>query len=225
MKKEEATKIIIDCAKMYHENLENNNLLFIFGLPQMPEYFETLFLPRHFLHLTGVMIPANHFISSTDFYDRCLKSRLSLSDFCIPKDGTMDMKLSVLPRLIMIHKTAKMVGNYYGSKSLLYTERLAGNISACMGFVRDSNNYYIPNTALREDIHNVSERPQKRILAIYRKPSHESLYHELCYTAKGIIPSELSLPEYIRAKLCSESFTPAAPPSPAPPGTCGDSRV
>ena len=97
MRKEEAAKIIIGCAKMYHENLENNNLLFIFGLPQMPEYFEAVFLPRHFLHLTGALIPATHFISSTDFYDRCLKSRLSLSDFCIPKDGTMDMKLSVLP--------------------------------------------------------------------------------------------------------------------------------
>lgn len=86
MKKEEAVKIIADCAKQYRGNLENQNLLFIFGSPQKPESLEAAFLPRHFLHLTGVIPNAG--ISSTDFYDRCLKGQLKISDFSIPKDGT-----------------------------------------------------------------------------------------------------------------------------------------
>ena len=55
MKKEEAVKIIVDCAKQYRGNLENQNLLFIFGSPQKPESLEAALLPRHFLHLTGVI--------------------------------------------------------------------------------------------------------------------------------------------------------------------------
>lgn len=149
MKKEEAVKIIVDCAKQYRGNLENQNLLFLFGSPQKPESLEAAFLPRHFLHLTGVTPNAG--ISSTDFYDRCLKGQLKISDFSIPKDGTVEMKLAVLPQLMNLYKSAKMIGDYDFAKSLLYTEKLAGNVTACMGFVREGN-YYFPNTALKEDM-------------------------------------------------------------------------
>lgn len=200
MKKDEAIRIMAECAKLYHENLENHNLLFVFGLPQAPEYFEATFLPRHFLHLTGVELSADRVKSSTDFYDRCLKGRLKPSDFNIPKNGTAEMKLSILPQLMKVYKTAKMIGDYSFTKSVLYTEKLAGNISACMGFVRDDR-FYIPNTALREDIRDVTKRPQKRILAIYRKPIREQKYIELCYVAKDVNIAELPLSEDIHGKI------------------------
>lgn len=196
MTKKEAIRIIVECARLYHENLEGKNLLFIFGAPQNPECFETVFMPRHFLHLTGVYTK----LSSSDFYDRCLKSRLSVSDFMMPNDGTVEMKLAVLPQLMRISKTAKMIGDYDSSKSLLYTEKLAGGVSACMGFVFDQG-FYKPNTALREDIRNVSIKPQKRILAIYRKAIREAQYKELCFLQKGFDTSFMNSSDEIKRKV------------------------
>lgn len=211
MTKKEAIRTIIDCARLFHENLEGKNLLFIFGTPQNPECFEAVFMPRHFLHLTGVFTK----LSSSDFYDRCLRSRLSVSDFWMPKDGTAEMKLSVLPQLMRISKTAKMIGDYDSSKSLLYTEKLAGGVSACLGFVCDQG-FYKPNTALREDIRNVSIKPQKRILAIYRKAIREPQYRELCFLQKGIDSSFLTSSDELKRKvagLADDELTPEKRPS------------
>ena len=137
MKKEAAIKIITDCAKSYRKNLENKNLLFVFGALQSPEYFEASFLPRNFLHLTGVKLSPNRISGSTDFYGRCLSGQLSPADFDMAQNGTTDMKLSILPQLMQLHHSAKMVGDYDNTKSVLYTEKLAGNISACIGFVKE----------------------------------------------------------------------------------------
>lgn len=75
------------------------------------------------------------------------------------------MKLSVLPQLMKIYRSAKMVGDYSFTKSVLYTEKLVGNITASLGFVRDDK-YYIPNTALKEDIRDITIKPHSRMLAI-----------------------------------------------------------
>ena len=72
MKKEDAIRIITNCAKLYHENLEGKNLLFLYGAPQLPQYFEAAFLPKHFLHFTGVALVEQRIVSGIDFYDRCL---------------------------------------------------------------------------------------------------------------------------------------------------------
>ena len=203
MKKEEAIRIITECAKRYHENLERQNILFMFGSPQLPEYFEVAFLPRNFLHLTGVELTGNRFKSSVDFYDRCLKERLNPSDFSMPPFGMSDVKLTVLPQLMSIHKTAKMVGDYNGSKPVLVTDKLAGNVTACMGFVLDSR-YYMPNTALKSDIRDLVGQ-FKRIIAIFRKPIRSPTYAELCYTAKGLDLSKVSLPEFVHMPLTEDN--------------------
>lgn len=185
MKKEDAIRIITNCAKLYHENLEGKNLLFLYGSPQLPQHFEAVFLPKHFLHFTGVALVPQRIVSSIDFYDRCLNRNLSPSDFGMPDSGTVEMKLSVLPRMMKISTAAKMIGEYDLSKSLLYTEKLAGNVSACMGFVQDDG-YYHPNTILKEDIRDVTKRPQKKVLAVFGKTLQAPTYTEVCYIAKGI---------------------------------------
>ena len=207
MKKEEAIRIITDCAKKYRETLEGKNLLFLFGSPQAPQHFEAAFLPRHFLHFTGVELSPREFISSTDFYDRCLTRNLRPSDFSIPDSGTVEMKLSVLPQMINISKTAKMIGEYSFSKSLLYTEKLAGNVTACVGFVRDDR-FYIPNTVLREDIRDITKRPQKRVLAVFKKGMKEPFYAELCYHAKGIDLSKVTLPKSVQLTATDSNMEP-----------------
>ena len=168
MKKEQAIKIITESAKIYKENLENKNLLFFFGSEKSPEFFEASFLPRNFLHLTGVKTVEKRILGSVDFYEKCLKGKLSPSDFSFAENGTTDMKLSIFPQLMKIQTCAKMVGVYDYKKSVLYTEKIAGNIYACMGFIKE-NDYYIPNTALREDIRDISVQPQKRVLAIFQE--------------------------------------------------------
>jgi hypothetical protein len=200
MKKTEAIKIITDCAREYQHGLANRNILFLFGDLSAVECFETTFLPRHFLHLTGVEPVPGRVRSSTDFYDRCRKSRLSPSDFEFAPNGTTDMKLTVLPQLMQIYHTANMIGDFDFTKSLLYTEKLAGNVSACMGFVRDGA-FYIPNTTLREDIRDLTVRPQKRILATFQKTIREPEYARLCYIAKGVDLFRIKLPGELTGRI------------------------
>lgn len=200
MKKEMAIKIIVDCAKDYHTHLENRNLLFLFGSSNKSEFFEASFLPRHFLHLTGAQIDKSHFSGSSDFYEKALKNNISPNDFSLSVNGTTEKKLLILPQLMKIYRSAKMVGTYNSIKSELYTEKLAGNVTACLGFVFDEG-YYIPNTALKEDIRDITYKPQQRILAIFRKPITAIKYQELCYTAKGVNIDTLVLPRSMKGLL------------------------
>ena len=190
MQKKDIIRLVVSGAEEYHLHLENRNLLFLFGNPDTPETMEAVFHPRNFLHLTGLRLSTNRIRSSTEFYSRCLRHRLSPDDFWLPEDGTAEMKLQILPGIMKIHQSAKMAGDYESTKIFLYTEKLVGNISACLGFTKEGQ-YYIPNTALREDIRNVTRKPALRMLAILRKPIRESVYHEICYAAKGIDASAL----------------------------------
>lgn len=199
MNKSDAIHIITKCAKVYHNELENRNLLFLFGKTTVPESFETIFTARNYLHLTGVATN----IHSVDFYKKCLNGRIDSEDFAFASDGTTALKLQVLPQLMRVYQTAKMIGNYDLSRITLHTEKLAGNVSACMGFIRnpECSNYYIPNTALKEDIRNISIHPAMRVIAILRKMRKELTYSEFCYTAKGVEIQSLCQYTPIRQKL------------------------
>lgn len=205
MKKEAAIRIISSCAKDYQANLENKNLLFVFGTSKNPQSFETIFSPRNFLHLTGVKINAQQINNSSDFYIKALKQVLQPTDFSFAADGTTEKKLSILPQVIRIYHNAKMVGEYNSIQSLLYTEKLAGTTVSCLGFVFD-NGFYIPNTALKEDIRKITHRPQQRMLAIFRKDVESNCYQELCYKAKGIDVSSISFPAHIKTLLSIDSL-------------------
>ena len=197
MKKEEAIRIICSCAKNYQTNLENRNLLFLFAGDSSVQSFETVFLPRHFLHLTGAKVEG---MSSVHFYNLCIDNKLSYDTFSFAPDGTTVMKLDVLPQLTCIHTTAKMVGDYNNSKSNLYTKKLSGSVTACLGFAIDESGYYVPNTALKEDIRGLTTKAH-RILAIYSKYTDDDKYQAVSYLAKGIKLSELVLPQNVATKI------------------------
>ena len=114
----------------------------------------------------------------------------------MPEDGTADMKISVLSQAMCVYRNAKIVGDYSFDKTMLYTEKLIGNVFACVGFVRN-NEYYIPNTLLKEDVRDITHRPQKRVLAIFRKKTIESTYSELCYVRRDISVSDITMPESV----------------------------
>jgi len=118
-------------------------------------------------------------------------------------DGTTRMKLMVFSIAMNIHKTAKMVGDYSGNKMRLNTDKISGNVSACIGFTKakEYSGLYVPNTVLREDIRTVVHKPTKRILAIFRKPKDTKLYAECTYTAKGISLEDLIIRKPIKHKI------------------------
>lgn len=183
MSKQEALNIILNCSKMYQENLENKNILYIIQdkLGKI-SYLETTFLSRNFLHLTGVKILNSKIKSSTDFYNFCLKKQLSISDFKFNSNGTTTKKLNILQSIMQIHKNAKIIGKYNKLKKYLSTEILIGGINACIGCIKQKN-YYIPNTVLKEDIRNIVEE-QYKVIFILRKEVKDKKYNEITYRNK-----------------------------------------
>jgi len=195
MTKAEALRIIHSGAKEYQQNLVNRNVLFVTLHNGKAELFEASFLPRNFLHLTGVRT----IHSSTAFYSMARRDRLSEKDIEFAVDGTTEKKLDVLIALMNIHVTAKMIGDYDSSQSLLVTDKLAGTVTSAMGFCKDGN-YYIPNTALKTDIRTVTKKPVLRIVASFIKRFSDVKYIEMKYLAKGISLDDAVL----RKALCDK---------------------
>ena len=191
----ETLSIIFDCAQKYKENLVNRSLLFVCNDKQKRIYcVEVTFDESNFQHLTGVKINRKK-ISPKDFYNRCLEKRLSPDDFEFSDTGTTELKLQVLPTLMCKNLSAKMIGDYNMSQPKLFTEKLAGGVSACMGFVRNNGKgRYIPNTVLRDDV-RVRAKHADRIIATFRKRRNEIRYTEPVYLAKNADWQKVILPE------------------------------
>lgn len=205
MNKKEAIKIIVDCAEKYKNNLVGNNILYVYFDKNAKKYrfFETLFTSSNFMHFTGVVYKEG--INANDFFRKCCTRKLAESDFEFRTDGTTVMKLMVLPEIINIHKVSKMTGRFNSSGLNLYTERLAGNVKGCMGFVRE-NGFFVPNTVLNQDIRQSIYGPQHRIVAVFRKNNNDKLYGELVYVAKNVDIKEIQSGEEITAKVDFESI-------------------
>ena len=185
MNKKIALKCVLDCSTLYHNNLENRNIIFI--LQDKSKKFSSIeitFLPDNFLHLTGLKLVNNKIKTASNFYTICLRKQLSISDFEFNSNGTTPKKLKILPLIMQIHKNAKIAGDYNDSKKDLKTKKLIGNINFCLGCVK--NNYYMPNTALNEDIRNITYN-QERIVMILRKNIKDKEYNEITYINKKIL--------------------------------------
>ena len=118
--KEEIIRIVNKCALEYKENLSHKNILFVTTTVNESASFEALFLPQHFKHLTGVKSR----LGGADFFDLAVRNRLSPNDIVLTDDGIVELKLDVLPQLMNIHITARMVGDFDRSKSLLITDKM-----------------------------------------------------------------------------------------------------
>lgn len=197
MKKEDALKIILESAKKYNDNLEGKNFLFVYRKDQkIYESIETYFFPGNFHHLTGTTINRQKIESATDFYEACLQNRLTLDSFEIKKDGTTELKLQVLPRLMRLQSCTNMIGDFHENGVKLQTEKLAGNIHGCMGFVK-KDGYYIPNTVLCCDIRNTLSKPYGKVDLIFSKSMTQCKYKELCYSSKSLNGTIPKLPKQI----------------------------
>lgn len=181
----EMFNIISKCLKDYDKNLKNKKVMFIIESKDKRISKEEVFFPKSsYYHLTGVVLYDKYGkkINSYDFYDLIKSQRLNLKTHKIKsKDNTTDLKLEVLPQLMRIDKMANMIGEFANFNMFLQTEKIAGNVNACMGFVRDHElNTYVPNTVLKKDIRDITNNSNK-IIAILKKDLTENLYKNITY--------------------------------------------
>jgi len=157
--KKEAIKIAAKAAQEYSNNLANKNFLVIYrnrGNSKI-EFFETVFLPRNFQHLTGLdYVDENGVLleRSVDFYNKCRKHHLSEREIRFKEDGTTAMKLKALPQLMNFCKASKMTITLNVYRPLLNVDRLTGNVTCSLGFAKDGK-YYYPSSCLLEDIRSL----------------------------------------------------------------------
>lgn len=203
MDKRKALSIIFHCATAYRNNLEGKNVLFAFGGNGKCSFFETAFPSHNFQHLTGV----NSSLTASQFYNASIDRRLTIEQFSFSDNGTTPLKLEILPNLMEIYKNARMVGDYDNARAYLYTEKIAGGVTANLGFVKDANypesGFYVPNTTIKDDIRNLILKPVQRVLAVLIKKASDPKYPLLAYVAKGISLDTPDLQEILREKAVS----------------------
>ena len=113
--KERAVGIIHASAVSYDTNLSGRNVMFVTAGGGIPDCYEMLFMPQNFLHLTGMRTNLN----SEAFYRAALNKGLSPSSIEYDPGGTSEIKLEILPRIMTIHKTARMIGAYNNSRRFI----------------------------------------------------------------------------------------------------------
>lgn len=199
MNKHQAIDIISKCAKQYKVHLDGSQVAFVYrDENNHSDYTEVQFRSYNFLHFTGVNPRPG--LNANNFYRYALNSQLSEKDFSFKSNHTTELKLQVLHTIMNIDTSARMIGNYVGSHSELYTEKITGTTTACLGLIQ-KDDYYIPNSVLREDIRTIIPKPPGKIFAIFKKKLRSPLYTQLTYTNKNILITKKCLPEKLLYKI------------------------
>lgn len=191
MDKRRAIQIMAKAAELYRDNLEDQKVLFLYALPSeikkelqtegktlsSMKGYEVAFHRYNFLHLTGVKLNKSETASAIHFYEKCLDKRLTEHDFFLAKDGSTAQKLDILERMMLIKKNVTMIGEFTDRGPKLFTEKAAGNVCGCIGFVKDRNTELnVPNTLLKKDIRDVTAQPVYKVFAVISKHYTEYRY-------------------------------------------------
>lgn len=221
MDKRRAIQIMTKAAQLYKEHLEDQKALFLYGLPkevnkQLQESnkilssvqgYEVVFHRYNFLHLTGVRLNKKETASAIHFYQKCLDKRLTENDFVFAKDGSTGQKLDILERMMLIKKNVTMIGEFTDRGPKLYTEKAAGNICGCIGFVKDKNTKLnVPNTLLKKDIRDVTAQPTYKVFAVISKHYTDEKYTNLVKMDKSIDLKECCFSETIENMIDRENL-------------------
>jgi hypothetical protein len=187
--KVEVLRIIFDCAALFEKNLAQKYVLFVTDSPNNTSDFESLFMPHNFKHLTGA---GKKNMDAMVFYKRAIDKRLGTEDILIDQRGFTDLKLDVLSRLMNIHNTARMVGDFDGLSEKIVADKFAGTTTSAMGFEL-SDDIYIPKTALRASVNSITKKESRsRITAIFVRNKSDSIYTHITYRARDVELKQLS---------------------------------
>ena len=143
------------------------------------------------MHLTGVKYyDKGKYMKANQFFQACLKNKLSEKNIKIKEDGTTNLKFEIFSQLFYINKKIKMLGIYNQSKQDLKTEILLGNINICVGLIKSIGDYYLPNSLLKEDIRKRVIKPYK-IVGILKKKVKEEQYQDIIYLDEKIKENQI----------------------------------
>lgn len=167
MNDRERHKAIIGCAKLYKEQALNYNYRFVYcDEAGVFHTVEVRFKNSNFAHLVGII--KSKPLSAAEIFNRAVRNTLSLADYTVVRPDICELKLSVFPDLLDFHSKVKYIGFYNDAKFALQTELITGNQLAAMGYRREYENIFYPNTVLKQDCRTLLIK-QYRILAIYKK--------------------------------------------------------
>lgn len=202
MDKEDALAIIFKCVDVYKTNLLNTSVLFVYKESKTnANFLEVTFLKNNFLHMTGLNVSEKN-ISANEFFNRCLTRRLKISDFEFSEDGMSTVKLSILHKLLSNIECSNMIGTFDSFRPKLYTEKIAGSIFSCMGFVKvNDKKTYIPNTVLCGNVKDFSNET-KQIIATFKKKRNSEAYKDLVYKTKNCNIDGIEFPDEIKYLKC-----------------------
>ncbi|MCM1427616.1 MAG: PBECR4 domain-containing protein [Eubacterium sp.] len=221
MDKRRAIQIITRAAALYHVNLEDQKVIFLYGVPAEVrkelqaekgkllsiKSYEVAFHRYNFLHLTGVRINSPDVASAIHFYEKCLDNRLIPENFSFAKDGSTVQKLDILENMMEIKQNVTMIGDFTNRGSKLFTEKAAGSICGCIGFVKDRNTKLnVPNTLLKKDIRDVIASPVQKVYAVLSKSYTAERYSFLEKVGKGINIKKCFFTEEIEKLLDRQVF-------------------
>lgn len=216
MDKRRAIQIMTKAAELYRDNLEDQKILFLYASPSeikkqlliegtilsAIESYEAVFHRGNFLHLTGAKLNKNEIASANHFYQKCLDKRLTEQDFSFSKDGSTGQKLDILESMMLIKKKVTMIGEFTDRGPKLFTEKVAGNVCGCIGFVQDRNTRLnVPNTLLKKDIRDVTGKSVKKIYAVLSKAYTEDKYSTVVKIDKSIQLKQCLFSEKIEVLL------------------------
>lgn len=212
MYKRRAIQIITKAAEIYRDNLEDQKVLFLYGISSdvrkqlqtegrilsSIQGYEAAFHRYNFLHLTGVRLNKDSIASAIHFYQKCLDKRLTEDDFTFAKDGSTGQKLDILESMMLIKKNVTMIGEFTDRGPKLFAEKVAGNVCGCIGFVQDRNTKLnVPNTLLKKDIRDITAQPVYKVFAVISKHYTDDKYSHLAKLDKSIDLKECQFAEEI----------------------------
>ena len=221
MDKRRAIQIMTKSVEIYRDNLEDQKILFLYGLPSEVKKqlqterkilssiqgYEVAFHRYNFLHLTGVRLNKSGTASAIHFYQKCIDKRLTENDFVFAKDGSTGQKLDILENMMHIKKNVTMIGDFTDRGPKLFSEKVAGNVCGCIGFVQDRNTKLnVPNTLLKKDIRDVTAQPVYKVFAVISKHYTDDKYSMIAKIDKSINLNECYFSEEIENLIMRDNL-------------------
>ncbi len=186
------TEVLLKSAKLYSQNLVNKKIMIIFEKDKNLSYIEVIFKSSNFKHLTGIESQTK----PNSFYRKCIAETVAKSDIGLKRDGTTEMKLSVLVSVLEYSMNflnfARDVSDYDGYALNFRADMVVGNNIVTFGLVRN-NNHFSPNSLLKQDIRKVTSSPKYKIKAILSKNLGDDLYTVEHLTQKRVKISALHI--------------------------------
>ena len=208
--KEDAKRIVLNCAKQYQQRLLNKKMIIIYRerKDNTIQFIEVAFYKKNYQHLTGLeLVDKNGNViqhQSVNFYRKCVENKLGIDEFRFKTDGTTQLKLLALPVVMDIAKITKITGDYNNVRPYLLVDKVMGGVNFCLGLSKEKDTY-VPSSALLEDIKKLTDTPSQ-VLAILEKDKGENVYKTVKHVAKGLNLNNLLLPDEINTMVNLEKY-------------------